>query len=56
MFVCLCSGAKEKDIKECIESGCKTIKQFASEHNICADCKKCRNQIKKIIENNKNGI
>jgi bacterioferritin-associated ferredoxin len=53
MIICLCEGANERDVQECIDAGCKTIKELAQKHNICADCKKCCHQLKEILEKEK---
>jgi bacterioferritin-associated ferredoxin len=48
MYVCICAGITEKDLKELLTTN-TTLEQLQVE-GVCNDCCKCKQDIESIIE------
>lgn len=54
MYICICEGIKEKQIKEYIkENEVIDFKKLCLDINICNQCKKCSKSIQEIIKEEK---
>lgn len=54
MYICICEGIKEKEIKEYIkENKNNDFKKLCLDINICNQCKKCSKNIKELINQEK---
>ena len=49
MYICLCSGVTDSEIKEAYINGKTTFKDLTKELNICGDCGKCKDEINQCI-------
>lgn len=50
MFVCLCNGVTDSQIKDAIESGCKSLKQLKQCTGAMSQCCKCCEHCKELLE------
>ena len=50
MFVCLCHGVTDKQIKQAVHQGASTVKHIAKELNVATQCGKCAQATKIIID------
>lgn len=51
MYVCLCNGVTDKQIKASIKEGATTMRALYKEHNIGSQCGKCCQCAKSILNN-----
>ncbi|GAB3477983.1 (2Fe-2S)-binding protein [Marinomonas epiphytica] len=51
MYVCLCNGVTDKEIKSSIREGATTMRDLYKEHSIGSQCGKCCQCAKKILNN-----
>lgn len=49
MYVCLCFGIKEDEIKKAIEEGAQTLPELMDTLNIAAACGSCRPYVEEIL-------
>ncbi|AWM81385.1 (2Fe-2S)-binding protein [Gammaproteobacteria bacterium ESL0073] len=50
MYVCLCQGITDKDIRDAINSGCSSYKEVRAALNIASQCGKCGCLAKQITK------
>lgn len=50
MYVCLCQGITDKDIRDAINSGCSSYKEVREALNIATQCGKCGCLAKQITK------
>ncbi|UQX09842.1 (2Fe-2S)-binding protein [Candidatus Mycobacterium methanotrophicum] len=49
MYVCLCVGATNQTVSECVARGASTSKEVAAACGAGADCGRCRHTLRAII-------
>lgn len=49
MYICLCNGITDKDIRKAAQQGCQSIQELRQHMNIADECGKCRRQACEII-------
>jgi bacterioferritin-associated ferredoxin len=49
MYVCLCVGATNHTVSECVARGASTSKEVAAACGAGADCGRCRRTLRAII-------
>ncbi|WP_375164594.1 bacterioferritin-associated ferredoxin [Temperatibacter marinus] len=49
MYVCLCNGITDRDVKSAIQSGANSVSRVYRSHDCKAQCGKCTCQIKDMI-------
>lgn len=49
MFVCLCVGATNQTVSDCVARGASTSKEVAAACGAGADCGRCRRTLRAII-------
>ena len=50
MYVCLCQGITDKDIRDAINDGCSSYKEVRQALDIAAQCGKCGCLAKQIVK------
>ncbi len=50
MFVCLCKGITDSQIKTCVNNGARTIKHVRRELGVASQCCKCLPEARAIID------
>jgi bacterioferritin-associated ferredoxin len=55
MFVCLCVGVRDSNIKECIKNGAKSVDAVAFETGAGTVCGGCRPLIETMVGDNEKG-
>lgn len=50
MFVCLCRGVTSQAVADAVAGGARTTKQVAKACGAGADCGRCRQTVRAIIE------
>ena len=49
MYVCLCNGITDSQVKECALDGC-TFKEMINNLNCCKQCNCCPKEVKQIYD------
>ncbi len=49
MYICVCNGVTEHDIRQCAESGVCTFSALQGELGVGAGCGQCRKEVKNIL-------
>ncbi len=50
MIICICKNVSETKIRLELSNGAKTIEDLKDRLDICTQCRKCRKEVKGIIE------
>lgn len=50
MFVCLCNGVTDGQIKQAIRGGCDSLKKIQHQTGAMTQCCKCCDQCKQLLE------
>ena len=53
MYVCICHGIKEKDIKEAVSDGAQSVRDIKNSLNVGSQCGKCICYAVKVIQETK---
>ena len=54
MYVCLCVGATNHTVAECVARGASTSKEVAAACGAGGDCGRCRRTVRAIIDASQN--
>jgi bacterioferritin-associated ferredoxin len=49
MYICICNGITERDIREAAAAGARTIKDLQRELGVCAGCGKCASCARAVL-------
>ena len=49
MYVCLCNGITDRDIRRAAESGCTSMRQLGKETGVGQDCGRCAVMAREIL-------
>ncbi len=49
MFVCLCNGVTDTQIKQAVQNGCDSLKKIKDSTGAMTQCCKCCDQCKEIL-------
>ena len=50
MYVCICEGITEKQIKSAIDSGCSSVRDLRKELRVARDCGLCLEEVFEMIK------
>lgn len=50
MYVCICNGLKEKDVRHSVRKGATKARDVFQDHGCKPDCAKCVNCMRNIIK------
>lgn len=50
MYVCICNGIREKDVKKAVNSGATTVGRVFKSQGCKAECAQCVNCIRNVID------
>jgi bacterioferritin-associated ferredoxin len=50
MYVCLCVGVTDKQIRQAVLKGCRSLKALREELGVTTGCGKCAEMTKQIIQ------
>lgn len=50
MYICLCKGVTDSQIKECVNNGATSLKQVRRELGVATQCCKCLPEARAIID------
>ena len=50
MYVCVCNGIKEKQVRKAVRKGAETVGRVFKAHGCKADCAQCVNCMRDVIE------
>lgn len=53
MYVCVCEGITDKQIKKAIDSGANTVRKLHDELGVASQCGQCGRCAKKILSEHK---
>ncbi len=53
MYVCVCYGVTEKQVKEAVEQGAETLKALQTKLNVGTECGKCIKATLEMMEQTK---
>lgn len=49
MYVCLCNGVTDSQIKEAVENGCQRMRDLRAELGVTKQCGKCANHALEVL-------
>ena len=49
MYVCICKGVTDRDIREAASRGARTVKDLRRELGVAADCGKCASCANEVL-------
>lgn len=52
MYICLCSGVTDQQVKDCASDGC-TFKELISKLNCCKICSICTQEVLAVYNSNR---
>lgn len=52
MYVCLCVGLTEQELKDAIDRGDNTMDLLMEEHGIALGCSICKDEVERILKEN----
>ena len=50
MYVCLCQGVTDRQIREAVEDGASTMRQLRKELGVAASCGRCAMHAKALLD------
>ncbi|NVK18414.1 MAG: (2Fe-2S)-binding protein [Methylocystaceae bacterium] len=50
MYVCICNGIREKEVKQAVNNGAATVARVFKAHGCKPECAKCVNCIRNVID------
>jgi bacterioferritin-associated ferredoxin len=50
MYVCVCNGLTERDVRQCAEEGARSLDELASRLGLGAGCGRCRDCAASLLE------
>ena len=50
MYVCLCNAITERDVRECVRSGCCSLDELSAELGVDTCCGRCRSAAEEILD------
>ena len=50
MYVCICHGVNEKDLREAVDNGAQTVRDVRRSHGVGSQCGKCVCHAAKVIK------
>ena len=55
MYICLCHGVTDRDIRSCIEDGASSMRELRQQLAVGTQCGKCACHVKAILKEEKSG-
>lgn len=52
MYVCLCHGVTDREIREAAENGCSSMRQLGRELGVGRQCGRCASTAREILREN----
>lgn len=52
MYVCVCRGITDRQIRAAIESGARTMRDLRQKLGVCSDCGKCGTFARDLLQEN----
>ncbi|HTQ73164.1 MAG TPA: bacterioferritin-associated ferredoxin [Burkholderiales bacterium] len=49
MYVCLCNGVTDRDIREAVSRGARSVKDLRRELGVASDCGKCAGCAREVL-------
>lgn len=49
MYICICNGVTDRDIRNAAASGCTTIRELKRELGVASECGKCASCAKDVL-------
>jgi bacterioferritin-associated ferredoxin len=56
MYVCVCKGVTDTQIKQAINNGLCTRRQLFNSFGVGGDCGKCKKYVKELLDRNQQSI
>ena len=50
MYVCVCNGIRERQVRKAVKDGAETVGKVFKAHGCKADCAQCINCMRDVIE------
>lgn len=55
MYVCLCQGITDRQIRAAVEGGCCSMRELRCQLQVCSDCGKCGRTVKALLAESQGG-
>jgi bacterioferritin-associated ferredoxin len=55
LYICLCHGVTDRDIRACIEDGASSMRELRQQLCVGTQCGKCACHVKAILKEEKSG-
>lgn len=49
MYVCICKGVTDRQIRRAIDDGAHSVRCLRRELDVCTDCGKCAREVRKLL-------
>jgi bacterioferritin-associated ferredoxin len=49
MYICICNAITERDVRECVRRGCRSVDQLSMELGVGTGCGRCRPMASQIL-------
>jgi bacterioferritin-associated ferredoxin len=56
MYVCLCQGVTDRQIREAVEDGASTMRQLRKELGVAASCGRCAMHAKALLDESRQDV
>ncbi|MFC6327818.1 bacterioferritin-associated ferredoxin [Alloalcanivorax gelatiniphagus] len=56
MYVCLCNGITDSQIREAAESGCDSLRDLRRELGVGSQCAKCARHARQVLRDTRNAM
>jgi bacterioferritin-associated ferredoxin len=50
MYICVCNAITEREVRECVRSGCCSMDELSAELGVGTCCGRCRPMAKEILD------
>lgn len=56
MYICLCEPVTDRQIRQAVEDGCRTLRQVKDRLGCCNDCARCARAAKEVVDHTLAGL
>jgi bacterioferritin-associated ferredoxin len=50
MYICICNAITEREVRECVRGGCRSMDELSMELGVGTSCGRCRPVAKEILD------
>lgn len=49
MYICICKGITEKQVKSAVDDGCTSLRELRNELGVASNCGKCAGHAREVL-------